>query len=98
MNFVLPEWLVIVLGFMLVGSIARAIGGGGGGQRRLKNVKEMERRLEELEESQRQLGAGAGDTTALERRVGELEERLDFAERMLTKQRDGERLGPPPQA
>lgn len=31
---------------------------------------------------------------ALQQRVGELEERLDFAERMLAKQREGERLPP----
>jgi hypothetical protein len=31
----------------------------------------------------------------LQNRVAELEERLDFAERMLATQRDGERLGAP---
>jgi Tfp pilus assembly protein PilO len=31
----------------------------------------------------------------LKQRVNELEERLDFAERMLTSQRDAQRLGPP---
>lgn len=29
----------------------------------------------------------------VEKRMGELEERVDFAERLLAKQRDGERLG-----
>jgi len=33
---------------------------------------------------------------ALQHRVGELEERLDFTERLLTNQRDAERLEPPP--
>jgi hypothetical protein len=31
----------------------------------------------------------------LQKRLGEMEERLDFAERMIAQQRDGERLGPP---
>jgi hypothetical protein len=31
----------------------------------------------------------------VQRRLGELEERVDFAERMLAKERVGERLGPP---
>jgi len=31
----------------------------------------------------------------LQKRLGEIEERLDFAERMLAQQRDSERLGPP---
>ncbi len=31
---------------------------------------------------------------ALQQRVGDLEERVDFAERMLAKQREGERLPP----
>lgn len=33
---------------------------------------------------------------AMQDRVGELEERLDFTERVLTKYRDAERLEPPP--
>ena len=54
-------------------------------------------------------GGGSGDTAALQQEVeglheelsgvrqelSELAERLDFAERMLAKQREGERLGPP---
>ncbi|MGH7614457.1 MAG: hypothetical protein ACREMW_10515 [Gemmatimonadales bacterium] len=32
---------------------------------------------------------------SLERRVAELEERLDFAERLLSKQREAARLAPP---
>jgi len=31
----------------------------------------------------------------VQQRLAELEERLDFAERLLAQQRDGERLGPP---
>ena len=31
----------------------------------------------------------------VQRRLGEIEERMDFAERLLTKERAAERLGPP---
>lgn len=36
-----------------------------------------------------------GDLADLQRRVAELEERVDFAERVLAQQREGQRLGPP---
>jgi hypothetical protein len=35
-----------------------------------------------------------GELDQLKQRIGELEERVDFAERLLTKQREGLRLGP----
>jgi hypothetical protein len=37
----------------------------------------------------------SADVEELKRRLSELEERLDFAERMLAKERDRERLAPP---
>jgi hypothetical protein len=36
-----------------------------------------------------------GELNDLQRRVTELEDRVDFAERVLAKQREGQRLGPP---
>jgi len=36
-----------------------------------------------------------GELDQLKQRISELEERLDFAERLLAKQREGLRLGPP---
>jgi len=36
-----------------------------------------------------------GDLEDVQRRLADVEERLDFAERMLAKQRDGERIAPP---
>jgi hypothetical protein len=44
-------------------------------------LEDVHARLAELEE--------------MRRRVGELEERVDFAERVLAKQREPQRLGPP---
>ena len=48
-------------------------------------------RREVLEDLQVRLG----ELDQLKERVGELEERVDFAERLLGKQREGQRLGPP---
>jgi len=36
-----------------------------------------------------------GDLEDVQRRLADVEERLDFAERMLAKQRDAERIAPP---
>ena len=59
---------------------------------RLLGRRASQRDLAEmLEEVQRRLG----ELDDLRKRVGEVEERLDFAERLLTKQREGERLAPP---
>ncbi|MGH7615123.1 MAG: hypothetical protein ACREMW_13915 [Gemmatimonadales bacterium] len=44
-----------------------------------------------LEEVQVRLG----ELDQLKQQVSELEERVDFAERLLARQREGQRLGPP---
>lgn len=49
-----------------------------------ERVEAFERLVGELEEGQRATGAGSD----VERRLAELEERLDFAERLLAQQRD----------
>lgn len=49
-----------------------------------------------IEEANAQRGVGSGDPEALEQlrqEVAEIQERLDFTERMLAQKRDGERLG-----
>jgi len=92
MNFGFPGWLfgfVVALGII---SVARNIFGGGlgiGRFARRRNQAELEQRLVDVEQAQRQIGSG--DTAGLERRVAELEERLDFAERMLAKKNEAER-------
>lgn len=52
------------------------------------DVEERDRLLEELQGRQVEL-------EQLTRRVSELEERVDFAERVLAQPRDGLRVGPP---
>jgi len=57
-----------------------------GGRRGAK--REVAEALEEVE-------ARLGELDDLRKRLGEVEERLDFAERLLTKQRETERIVPP---
>lgn len=102
MFFGIPDWAIGV-GFIIVaGSLAKALTGGFTTASRLRGrrlhlreigpaLEEMQRRLDALEEGQQRLGAG-DDAQA---RLNEVEERLDFVERMLAKQRDAERVSPP---
>lgn len=97
MSFGLPGWWLGFAIALVIISVARNIFGGVGlgiGRfSRRRNQDELEQRLADVEQAQRQLGSG--DTADLERRVAELEERLDFAERMLAKKNEAERLVPP---
>jgi hypothetical protein len=78
----IPSWAIGVAIIMLAGSLGRT--------------------LAPILRGQFGRGSGVPDADAsrlrseledLQKRVGELEERLDFAERLLAKQRDAERLG-----
>lgn len=53
-------------------------------------LADLEERIADLE------AASAGDMMGMQDRVAELEERLDFAERMLSQHRDEPRLPPSP--
>lgn len=97
--FGIPEWALGVGLIMIIGSLIRgrrpALVDGVGRKRNWRELaqtlEDLERRLAAVEETQGLGGAGA-DT---ERRVGELEERVDFTERLLAKQKDADRVGPP---
>ena len=102
----IPEWAVGVAFILLAISVGRALSGrlspgvfrgGRNASRRdlAQAMEDVQRRLAEVEEAQRRIGAGEGD--ALQTRLAELEERLDFMERMLAKRRDSERLDSPKQ-
>lgn len=95
MGIEIPAWTLAVVAVVLLSAVAQATGRRGRKFGKLRGSEDYERRIADLEDSHRQLAAGSSDTSALERRIGELEERLDFAERMLTKKNDAERLGPP---
>jgi hypothetical protein len=87
---VIPEWAVRVVAICVVFIAATVLAirvlrrsERGGRKRRAdqaERVEELERRVGELE--------------AGRQRVAELEERLDFAERLLARQRDASRVGP----
>ncbi|HET7791051.1 MAG TPA: hypothetical protein VFK78_09660 [Gemmatimonadales bacterium] len=100
--FGIPEWAMGVGFIVLVSGIVRMTFGGSGRERlkgRLKgrlgrellDAGDLERRLAAVEDAQSRAGAGED----VERRLAELEERVDFTERLLAKQRDAERLSPP---
>ena len=92
--FGIPEWALGVGFIITVTAVAQGVLRAffprglatrpGGADRRdvAQALEDVQRRLDALEEGQRGLG--------------ELEERLDFAERLLAQQRD-ERLAPPKQ-
>jgi len=101
---IIPEWAVGVAFIMLAISVGKMLSGRGAppdsprgrkySWRELgRGMEDVERRLGALEEAQRRLGEGAGED--VQRRLSEIEERLDFTERMLAKQRDPERLDSP---
>jgi hypothetical protein len=102
----IPEWAIgvgfIVIATSLASSLGRGMRGrfpdsdrlrGGKASRRElgETLDDVQRRLGELEDAQRRLG----ETTDVQGRLTEIEERLDFAERLLAKQREGERISPP---
>ncbi len=98
----IPEWAIGVAFIVLAVSVAKALAGRGplgealrgrrGSTRDLAQaLDDVQRRLTALEDVQRRLGEG-GDVEA---RLNEVEERLDFAERLLAKHRDAERLDSP---
>jgi hypothetical protein len=100
--FGIPEWAIGVGFIILAGSIARAVFGraqphdglpGRHGSRRdlSQALDGLQQRLGAIESGQQGLAQDEGVAT----RLAEIEERLDFVERMLAKQRDADRIAPP---
>jgi hypothetical protein len=88
--FGLPEWAVGVGAVLIVVTTLQVV------YVRLMPPEYRRRRwkeepLQASEDLQRRLA----ELDDVMRRLGEVEERVDFAERLLAKQRDAERLGPP---
>ena len=100
--FGIPEWAIGVGFIMLAISIAKALAGRIGPADRLGRPRASRRDLAQaVEDLQKRVG-GSEDVQArldaledVQRRLADVEERLDFAERMLAKQRDAERIAPP---
>lgn len=93
---ILPPQVVVILAFAVIGAaviillpLMRAIGrriGGSSGDRELRQeVTELRTRIEKTERS----ALTSGDVDLSEERIGELEDRLEFVERMLTREKEG---------
>lgn len=86
MGVMIPILAIFFGGMMMISrtpigqAIAHRIAGGGGGE------GELTGRVEQLEH----------DLDGVRLQLGETQERLDFAERMLTQVREAQRLPPPP--
>jgi len=102
----IPGWAVGVAFIIIAASLGKAVmriafpgeRWGGGGRGRPQSRRDMARaltnlpdRMAELDEVQQRLA----QVDDLQRRLTEVEERLDFDERLRTKQRDADRLGSP---
>jgi len=104
MFFGIPEWALGVGVIIIAGSIARALSfaispGRAEERERLRGRKPSLRDLSQAIDDIRGKVGDPGDLQQrldemadVQRRLSEVEERLDFAERLLTKQRDAERL------
>lgn len=87
MPFDIPSWAVGAALILIAIQVGRAISGRyGGGRGRLRG------RLRELPASDEELGELRQNLETMQNRVAELEERVDFAERLLAKHREGDRL------
>ncbi len=100
--FGIPEWAIGVGFIILAGSIAKAVFGRMLPSEGLRGRHASRRDLSQaLDVVQRRLGAiesgqqGLTQDEGVATRLAELEERLDFVERMLAKQRDADRIVPP---
>ena len=76
--FLIPSWAIGVAIIIIAAQVSKAIFGG----RTRRGPPENEAELGELRQN----------LEAMQTRVTELEERVDFTERLLAKQRDADRL------
>ena len=85
MPFVIPSWALGAAVILIAIQIGRAISGkyGGGGRGRHRGLPASDDEISELRQN----------LETMQNRVAELEERVDFAERLLAKQRESDRLG-----
>ena len=88
----IPEWAigvgVIVLCVATAQVLVRLLPARPGLKSRVTDLTEHGQALEDVQ-------VRLGELDQLKQRISELEERVDFAERLLAKQREGQRLAPP---
>lgn len=86
----LPEWAIGIMAIILMASITSV------GVRLLTGGRPRRGLLRLYQpEIPEDLQARLGELDEMKQRIGELEERVDFAERVLAQQREGQRLPPP---
>jgi len=86
MFFGIPEWAIGIGAILALISVLKVV------TARLMPPGYRSRSMREMMDGE--TPAGLAEFDELKRRVGELEERLDFAERLLARQREQERLQP----
>ena len=85
MPFIIPSWALGAAVILIAIQVGRAISGKyGGGRGRHRGLPASDDEISEMRQN----------LDAMQHRVTELEERVDFTERLLAKQRESERLGP----
>ena len=83
MPFIIPSWALGAAVILIAIQVGRAISGSTRLRMRRRGSQDSEPEIAEVQEN----------LAALQHRVAELEERVDFAERLLAKQRESDRLG-----
>jgi len=90
----IPEWALGVAAILAVVSVLKVVTARlmPPGYRRPRSMRDM--MLGETPAEREEMQVRLAELDELKRRVGELEERVDFAERLLARHREGERLQP----
>jgi len=83
MGFI-PEWAIGGAVLIFAVAVAQIV------------VVKLRASVRKLPASDEQIGELRQALDAMQNRLGEVEERLDFAERLLAQSRGADRLGPPP--
>ncbi len=83
MPFIIPSWALGAAVILIAIQVGRAISGSGRLRMRRRGGQDADPEIVELQEN----------LQAMQHRIAELEERVDFTERLLAKQRDADRLG-----
>ncbi len=88
MGFI-PDWALGVGVIIIAITVGKTLTG----MLRMMSIRAAARNLTPSDE---EIGELRQSLDAVQNRLAEVEERLDFTERLLAKQRDAERLGSPP--
>ena len=83
--FMIPSWALGAAVILIAIQIGRAISG--------RNSRFRRGFLQQSDGEGAEVAELRQSVEAMQRRIGELEERVDFTERLLAKQRDPDRLG-----